>query len=371
MSKGYKTSYSQNSMYIRCPKAWEWNYKKRLVSKDSGASLFFGSAIDNAAMNILEGKDYVAKFEADLIKQYHFGKESIFFDNPDVVYSHQDFDPLCLEQSDFDQMAMWAQHGGFCKKGVIPDNEQLIEYYKTCAKAKKNPYRKMKPEQELYFNRCSWLGLRRKGFLLLETFKKEFVPKVTKVHATQKRADIKDEVTGDSVMGFIDMVLELEGYDKPIIFDLKTAARPYGQEKIDLTTQLTLYAGMKGGEYNTDLVGYVVLSKNIQYDTVATCKTCGHVRTSTHKTCDNKVNGKRCHGEWDVKVTPKPEIQVLIQQKTQKDIEDLFSDIGNILLAMKNGIIYKNTDACTNWFGGKCPYYNACHNNDTSDLVKK
>lgn len=372
MSKGYKTSHSQNSMYIRCPKAWHWNYVEKLVSPEQGASLFFGSAVDNAVMKMLEGKDYLTGYEKDMVRQFNFGKDKVIFDNPDIGYSPKDFDPFILEQADYDQMLPWAVQAGFCSAGDAIDNEQLIEFYKTCAKAKKNPYKKIKAAHLLYFNRCSWVSLRRKGLVLLEAFKTQFLPKVTKVLATQKRADIKDEATGDSIMGFIDMVLEIEGYDKPIIFDLKTAANPYTQDKIDLTTQLTLYAGMKGGEYNTNLVGYVVLCKNIQYDTVSTCVKCGNIRDGRHKTCNaTDSNGNRCEGEWDTKVKAKPEVQVLVQEKSQEEIESLFSDIGNILLAMKNGVVYKNTEACANWFGSKCPYYNACHNNDTTGLVKK
>jgi len=222
-----------------------------------------------------------------------------------------------------------------------------------------------------YFNRCSWLSLKRKGHLLIEAFKVQFLPKVKNVLATQERASIKDPNTGDSIQGYIDMVLEIEGYDKPVIFDLKTAARPYTEEQIELGAQLTLYAGMNGGKYNTDLVGYVVLCKNIEKIEDSKCKTCGHTKTGRHKTCDNIINGQRCEGEWLTKKIPKPNVQVLVKQKTQQEINDLFMDVGNILVAMKQEIVYKDISKCNNWFGSKCPYYDACHHNDTSGLKKR
>jgi len=89
------------------------------------------------------------------------------------------------------------------------------------------------------------------------------LPKIKKVHATQKFYNLKDEVTGDTLMGTLDFVAEIEGYDKPVIIDLKTAARPYTKDNIELSEQLPIYLALSEGKFNTDLVGYVVLIKNI------------------------------------------------------------------------------------------------------------
>ena len=206
---------------------------------------------------------------------------------------------------------------------------------------------------------------------MIGAFKEQFLPKITKVISTQQRGDIKDAESGDSIMGFIDMVLEIEGYDKPIIFDLKTAARPYDQTSIDLTEQLTLYAKMKGADFNTNLVGYVVLVKNIKKEVVGFCKTCNNKKLSRHKTCNAEIKGVRCNGEWDETIELKPEVQVLVKEKSQEEMDNLMESYGNIICAMKNNIVYKDVSKCANWYGGKCPYYDACHNNDTSGLVKK
>ncbi len=222
-----------------------------------------------------------------------------------------------------------------------------------------------------FYNRMCWLSMKRKGKILLNSFHQQFLPKVKRVISTQGRAQIQDPNTGDTITGFIDMVLEIDGYDKPIIFDLKTAANPYSQQDIDLTQQLTLYAAMKGQEYNTDLVGYVVLSKNIQKSTVNTCKSCGHTKNSSHHTCNNIVGGKRCGGEWDEKVVLEPQVQVLVEKKDPNQINDLLMDYGNIILAMKQEIVYKNTSKCNNWYGSQCPFYGVCHKNDYTGLTNK
>lgn len=369
---GQKTSHSQNSTYISCPQFWDMSYNQGYANPIEGASTYFGSAVDAAVGDMLDGKqDWLKTFYDRWNKSWSFGKATQIFDNPDIIYGHKDFDVHVLEPKDYQQLETWAKMGNLMAQNHTPSPLELVDLYKSCAEIKKNPFKNITPDQLVYFNRASWLSMKRKGKLLLNAFHTQFYPKVKRVLATQQRATIKDEATGDSITGFIDMVLEIDGYDKPIIFDLKTAGQPYNQEDIDLTQQLTLYAAMKGAEYKTDLVGFVVLSKNIPKKTVNTCASCGHVRTGRHKTCDNTVNGARCNGTWNEVVTPEPVVQVMIEQKSPVQIQSLLTDIGNIILAMKNRIVYKNTSKCSNWYGGPCPFYNACHKNDYSGLTKK
>ena len=367
-----RTSHSQNSTYLTCPKHWYLNYKEGWESPVMGASLFFGSAIDAAVTEMLEGKQtWLQTFYDRWNRAYSFGKATPVFDNDDVVFSHKDFDKDVLESKDFATLETWAKELKLMDDTATPTPQQLIDLYKEASDTKKNPYKVLKKTQLTFFNRSSWLSMKRKGKILLNSFNTQFYPKVKKVLATQQRADLKDPNTGDTITGFIDMVLEIEGYDKPVIFDLKTAALPYSQDDIDLTQQLTLYAAMKGKDYNTDLVGYVVLCKNIPKDTVSTCKKCGNTKTGRHKTCDAVVNNARCGGEWDEVTVPAPIVQVLVESKTQEQINDLLLDIGNIMLAMDNNIVYKNVSKCKDWYGGPCVFYNACHKNDYTGLVKK
>lgn len=367
-----KTSHSQNNTYIACPTHWDMSYNQGYSNPIEGASTYFGSAVDAAVGDMLEGKqDWLKTFYDRWNKSWSFGKSTQIFDNPDIIYGHKDFDVHVLEAKDYPQLELWAKQLNLIASNSTPTPLELVDLYKTCAEIKKNPFKNITPDQLTYFNRASWLSMKRKGKLLLNAFHTQFYPKVKRVLATQQRATIKDDVSGDAITGFIDMVLEIDGYDKPIIFDLKTAGMPYSQEDIDLTQQLTLYAAMKGNEYNTDLVGFVVLCKNIPKKSVHTCDSCGHIKTGRHKTCDNVINGNRCGGNWTETVTPEPVVQVMIEKKTPQQIQMLLSDIGNIILAMKSGIVYKNTSKCNDWYGARCPFYNACHNNDYSGLVKR
>lgn len=367
----FRTSYSQNSTYISCSEHWHKSYVERWESPVSGASLYFGSAMDAGVTTMLEGKtNWINVFKDRWHKAYSFGTATQVYDNPEVVFSNKDFDEYVLEPKDKVTME------GYIVELGLPVIDP-IALYKDIASRKKNPYKMITPVELRYFSRASWLSMRRKGELLLNAFHTQFYPKITKVVSTQQRGSITDQGTGDSIVGYIDMVLEIQGYSKPIIFDLKTAAQPYSQDDIDLTQQLTLYSAMKGSDYNTDLVGYVILCKNIPKDDVSFCSGCGHKKTGRHVTCNNmlasavNIADVRCGGKWTTTKVCKPEIQVLIQQKNQTQITDLLVDSGNIVLAMKNGIHYKDVSKCNNWFGGQCPYYNACHKNDYSGLRQK
>lgn len=362
---GFRTSYSQNNTYINCPKYWHMNYIEKWEGSIEGASLYYGSAMDAAVTAMLEKKtDWLDIFYDKWNRAYSFGTATQVFDNPNIVFSNKDFDEYVLEPADMAILQGWA-----AKLGVTSDP---VDLYKDISSRKKNPYKTVSTDELQYFNRASWLSMKKKGKLLLEAFHTDFYPKIKKVVSTQQRGSITDNNTGDSIVGYIDMVLEIDGYSKPIIFDLKTAAQPYKQEDIDLTQQLTLYSAMKGADYNTNLVGYVVLCKNIPKEDVSFCSKCNYKKNGRHKTCDNILtDGSRCNGSWvDTKIC-KPEIQVLVQEKSQTQIDDLLLDIGNIILAMKNNVVYKNTSKCNNWYGSRCAFYDACYSGDTSKLKRK
>lgn len=329
--------------------------------------MFFGSAIDAAVTELLENKpDWRDTFSKKWYSTVQYGKFIQIADNDLITYSYADFDEDVLTEKDKLFLVDYA-----VKLGLNIESGNPVALYKEIVKIKKNPYVRTKPEELKYFGKASWISLLRKGEILLESFYTQFYPKIKKVHATQKQGYISDPATKDSIVGVIDMVLEIEGHDKPIIFDLKTASSPYSEEDIDFSEQLTLYAAMKSKEYDTDLVGYVVLCKNIQKKNVAQCTQCGFDKNGRHQTCNNLINGVRCGGEWLETKTLAPEVQVLVKQKDIHQIEGLLHDMGNVLHAMKQGIYYKNTEHCSNWYGGKCPYFNLCHKNSTNGLKQK
>lgn len=363
-----KTSFSQNSTYIKCPKHWYWRYVEKLDSEYEGSSIYFGTAVDKAVMAMLQGnKNYLMTFNDQWFSTNNLKKEVIqIYDNPKIMYSHADFDKDVLLPEDIKSMDNWQQE-------LLLEKIDPISLFQKIQKNKKNPYKKTTLKQIQYFNRCSWLSLKRKGELLLKLFEKNFYPKIKEVISIQKFHTISDQVTGDSIIGALDFIVRMDGYDSPVVLDLKTASKPYTQEDIELSEQLPLYLSFIQNKFNwqTNLVGYIVLVKKINKKTLAFCKNCGFEKNSKHQTCNNEINGGRCGGEWEEKIELDPQMQVIIEEKSQQDINNILEDYSNIIDAMKRKIIYKDRSKCYNWYGNKCPYFNACHKNDLTGLRKR
>lgn len=357
-------------MYRMCSQAWYWKYKEKYDTPEQGASLSFGNAVDVAVERYLNKSDlnFIEVFDKEWLNSTNmFGKTTPVFDNNNIVYAHSDFDGDVLLADDHTTMKAWAVE----LKLADDDSVDPVELFKSIAKIKKNPYKAIKDKQKVYFNRCSWLSLKRKGHLMLHSFVEQFVPKIEKVIAVQKNAQIVSDDREDVIGGKIDMILKIKNYDKPIIFDLKTAGRPYKQDQIDHTEQLSLYAAMEGAANKTDLVGYVVLSKAINKDKVAYCIKCQHKKDGRHQKCNNMVGEERCNGDWYEKTELNPQVQVLIESKTDDQLNFQLEVESQTLDSMKAGIVTKNPTRCTSWFGNKCPYYNLCHKNDATGLTKR
>lgn len=326
-------------------------------------------------MHLLEGKPDFKDVFATLwsVQKDRRKNEVILFDNPNIIFGHADFDKDVIIDEDkliFDQ---WAKELNLDYLGTT-----YTEIYAAISKIKKNPYKKLKSNELKYFNRLSWRSLYRKGVLLLDSFYEQFYPKIEKVLATQKFCLIKDENTGDIIQGVVDAILKITGYDDPIVFDLKTASQPYKQDQIDRSDQLTLYLAMEGWKYKTNLVGYIVLSKNINKEKESFCKVCNHKKNGSHRTCNNMVNAiepnqkpVRCNGEWLETTVIKPIVQVMVARKSQEQMDSVLDDQSNMIVGMKNGIVFKNTSKCENWYGNRCPYFKLCHSGDMTGLTKK
>lgn len=377
-----RSSYSQNSLYRSCSEMWHIKYVRKYTSPVLGASLNFGTAIDVAIDRFLAGKelDYIKTFDQEWTSSTSmYGATTTVFDNPNIVYSNADFDEDVLLDEDRTTILNWIT-----ELNLVSD-KTIVELYTDISERKKESRKSISDNELLYFNRCSYISLRRKGHLMLHSFNEQFVPLIEEVLSVQSNSSITSYDGKDTISGKLDFVLRLKGYDLPIILDLKTSAKKYTQEQIDNSEQLAIYAAMEADNYKTDLIGYVVLPKAINKDTVGTCQTCKALRSGRHKTCDNrreklpeetrKVDKKdglvRCGGTWDLVTTLNPQVQVLIQKISPETVDRQMSIESQTLDAMNNGVHIRNTKVCRSFFGGVCPYYDLCWKNDDTGLVKK
>jgi hypothetical protein len=347
-----------------------------------GASLVFGTSIDNAVEKLLNGKelDYIKTFDQEWTRSScNYDGLMTVFDNPDIVYMNADFDEDVLLEEDKLTLGKWT------KELNIDLSDNPVECYHLIKKNKKSKFKHISKEELKYFNRCSYLSLRRKGHLMLHSFNEQFVPKIEQVISVQKNSSITSYDGRDTIAGKIDLILKLTGHDKPVILDLKTSSKPYTQAQLDDSEQLKIYAAMECDNYNTDLIGYVVLCKNINKDISAICKTCNSNRNGRHKTCDTlrellpnedkKVNKKtglvRCGGEWNETTVLAPKVQVLIHQVSPEKVDHQMAIESSTLDAMNAKSCIKNTKVCRAWWGSTCPFIKLCENGDPSGLRKK
>ena len=230
-----RLSYSQIEKFKFCPKAWEFHYVERYRTLEVSSALLFGSAIGKTFEHILD-PNHIHLYENDHIEFYHNfryqkinGVENVdTLLYPHVLYSKADTDIELLTRDE--------------KIGVS--------------------------------NELAWHSLIKKGYLIIDSFKKNLLPLITKVHSVEEEIVLTNE-EGDSSIGYADAVLDIQGYDKPIIIDFKTAARPYEQNSVANSVQLSGYLHELGEKYNTRLCGYAVFSKNITKNRTKICKDCG------------------------------------------------------------------------------------------------
>src|SRR5690606_17013977 len=145
----------------------------------------FGTAFDAAVAAILQNQtDYIDVFNKKWYSTTNRkGETSPIYDSKTIAYGYNDFDEHVLKPEDKELLKEWVKELRLSKI-----SEDGVEAYKEIAKRKKNPYKHTSENQIQYYNRASWLSLKRKGEILLEAFKEQFMPQVEKVIAIQKHA---------------------------------------------------------------------------------------------------------------------------------------------------------------------------------------
>ncbi len=349
-----KISYSAVSQFKSCPQRYyhSQNWRPRL----NASALPFGAAIESACDALLEGKTLAHSLEVFkaqwLVRpKNRFEEETEIFDSPSIFYYMSDFDANLLTDIDYKMTDSWGEE--FIGEGFKDTDEEMS----TLSSYIKNN-QTLNANQRLFYHRVLWLCCRRRGIWMIKAFKEQILPKVTKVIAMQKEVKITN-ADGDVSTGYIDYILEMEGHDGPIIFDCKTAGRPYDFHALNTSDQLRSYSAAEGVRN----IGYLVLLKAIKCDKL--CGSCGAARENARlKNCEKCKKGK-----YSVAM-PSPQTQVLVKTLNSKDVQDVMNDFSEILTAIKNKITYKNPTACFN-FGKKCEYYDVCWGNKTIEQLKQ
>ena len=353
MNNELRISYSSSTCFKACPEKHYLSYILGCRPKEEGASLSFGIAVDEAIGMLLRAKrdnQELPKLE-QVQNEFLFHSEKGFeqhFDSMKLRYTKADVDPKVFNQED------WATISLF-EKELHCSMEEARKAFNQ------KSFKKMSSDEDRMYSRLGFLSLKAKGKLMIEAFYKEVLPEIEEVVAVQHK--FEGEIGGYKLIGYLDLIAKMKGYEKPIVLDLKTAAVEYEWDSIQLSDQLLTYLLYVGKDLDTHLAGFIVLLKGISTDIF--CSKCGTPKTSNHKTCPIEINGKRCGAEWTEK--PKAKTQILIDEVTDKKLERFEKDLGNITSIMGSGLRYKNFGNCKEY--GMCNFFGACHKNDLDSVI--
>jgi hypothetical protein len=362
-----KLSHSSVNRYLSCGKEYEFHYIKGYRAKVQSSALLFGTAIDVSLENYVKTKDFkstIELFDKTWETQVINKKQTDLKTLLNFTYSDRDLDRDLLSTEDLDFIAK------FYDLGEIDVNDLIDEIIKRKSQV---GYKYLKKNEKQVFNLANWLSLKQKGHLMLIEAKEILDANLVELLGTQVPINLENE-DGDTAVGFADLTVRWKGYDKPIVLDFKTSSMDYEEDSVKTSQQLATYVyALRDKLENTNLAGYVVLNKNMQKTKTKVCSKCNHDGSGkTHKTCDNLIDGVRCHGKWNETINIRARSQVIIDEVSELIIDHCLENFNEVGKAIKAEVFPRNLNNCSR-FNGKvqCAFLQICHNNCYDDVEKK
>lgn len=303
-----KLSFSSVNTYDTCSMKYNYHYILKYRPKTTSSALVFGSAFDKAINALFEGKDA----EEEFIKEFSsFTLNGVVEDTAtsiNITFSQKDFDKVLCQ-------------------GIAEEYEPLLN---------KKREKIISKDEMARLNFIYFSCMKEKGLMMLTAYKEQILPRIKKPLAYQKEIKI-DNDKGDTIIGYVDLVAVWED-GSTVIFDLKTAGEAYPADAVIKSTQLSLYCYALENFYNTRRCGFIVFNKNIK----------------------KMKDGKKCK--------PYIDVQVLIDEMPLSKEEETVMKFELTNVNIKNKVFDKNPDSCYNF--GRCQFYNLCHKDDDSDVIK-
>lgn len=302
-------SYSGTNKYIESPRAYYLHYLLRLRPRVYSSAFIVGDILDQCFNEMLLNKDGdpvavgLAKFDQLINAPYkiHIGVVDLKSKTPDIGWFPSD-----------DDRSVW--------------DKRAMEMFADKAAS------------------AQWISWNIKGRAMIEAYAIQVLPHIRNVVAVQKEVGIATP-GGDKIRGFLDFQAIyvqdkaainynplLDKYNgKHILFDNKTASRPYLPNSVKESEQLGTYAHCDG--INTDAQGYIVIPKKFR------------------KTKE-----------------PLIPIQIIIDNVAEPVVESIFKKYDTALKGIKLGNFDCNENNCKNAKFG-CPYVKYCKTLSTEGLV--
>lgn len=364
-----RLSNSAANKYLSCPKSFELHYQKKLRPTTKSSALIFGDSIDNALNSLLKQKG-----DPNYIFEQYWTRNKVKDDNLEDIpentnlrYADADLDKDLIKEEEWLYIQNRSEELGFEKADILDVLKTVQDRKKTVG------YDKLNENEIKIFNLINWFSLKNKGPVLIEGYKKYVLPRIVKVHEVQKYIKMENNV-GDTVIGYIDLIVDYkhdDGKVYKVIADNKTSSMDYAKDSVTKSQQLTIYAIAE----NISHAAFFVMKKQIAKNKIKKCKLCGsdgikdNNKLTTAKTCDNIVEKKRCHGEWEEKIFPEARVDIIFDEIKQHNKDIVTETLDHVNNGIKNNIFPRNFQACGN-FGG-CDYLRYCHYGDKKGLIQK
>lgn len=319
-------SFSGYKRFVTCAKYYYYHDVLGEKSDSKSSALVFGSAIDLALNEMLVNRNYLKACEIakDVIDQSEI--ESYFAADIDADF--------ILEEHI--QLAKSKRWNG-------DDFLMLLNELVVAEKLSKN-------QKEILDTTIKSILIEKSKIILASYFEK-VLPLVKSVETVQKEI-----VAKDGKRGIVDMIVTMTD-GKRVLFDNKTATRPYEKDSVLKSPQLALYASMVGVEY----AGFIVMNKQITKNRTKKCPKCGNNGSGTKfRTCPAVVGKKKCGSKWDETIDPYAYIQIFIDKIPEINKTLINEAMNEVKTCIDNGVYPRNLNNCFNQYGKPCVFVNKC-----------
>jgi RecB family exonuclease len=319
-------SFSGYKRFITCPKYYYYHDVLGEKSDGKSSALVFGSAIDMALNDMLISRNYLKACE--IAKQVIEESEIESYFPADI-----DMDFIQQEHIDLAKSKKWL-------------GENFVELLGELMVAEK-----LSKNQKEILDTTVKAILTEKSKIILASYFEKVLPLVGSVETVQKEI-----VTTDGKRGIVDMVVIMKD-GKRVLFDNKTATRPYEKDSVLKSPQLALYASMVGAEY----AGFIVMNKQITKNRTKKCPKCGTDGSGTKfRSCPAVVGKKKCGSKWDETIDPYAYIQIFIDKIPEINKNLINEAMNEVKTCIDNGVYPRNLTNCFNQYGKPCAYVNKC-----------
>ncbi len=351
-NKAKPLSISAYKTYIENPAKYFIEYVLGIRPIVQMSYLTFGSAVDKACTALLEKKGDAYEIADKELKK--------MLTDP-IEFIKSDYDGELLDEATKEKLLKIAVGVGYKGNDIDSLIGSLLE----------KPYNQLSGGQRIVLSGACYEVLKVKAFLMLDAYKQQVLPYLTDVQDVQKVYNWTDS-QGNSFIAIADFRAKFKGMS--CMSDNKTSSNPYrdyDEKSAEKSIQLITYCSQSKDE----TAAFFVMSKQIKKNRVKTCQKCGHIASSSHKTCPAEVDKVRCDGEWSH--TIRPEAEIIIRTGAISEIEKQFTQkaLTETANAIKAGIFPHNLEACQPVMYGtkevKCPYYDFCRTGCMDGLKTK